>query len=281
MNGSTRDHNGFTVIELLVIITILVILMALLFPAFTRYRKSARTVQGLENLSQIVKGLTSYAVDHNNTFPIGYHDKGNPFDDPLPSPWNRIERTGWSILLNNYLSHTPDDMTSNEWGLDGIKLLPIFQDPNASFPNQGYLHYSAHPVLFPDTQNIFDSPNWQQCKLSRIKRPSEIILVMDGTQRPTASDQKFASSEIASNIDNSSLNPNTGIIFFDPAQTDLNTPINPGANQDTGSTADIRWRQGADSDNPTTWKANFVFPDGHAATLFAPDIKKRHVRIDK
>ena len=60
---------GFTLIELLVVISIVALLIALLLPALKKAKETARRVQCLSNLRQIVNGLHVYANEFDGRFP--------------------------------------------------------------------------------------------------------------------------------------------------------------------------------------------------------------------
>jgi prepilin-type N-terminal cleavage/methylation domain-containing protein/prepilin-type processing-associated H-X9-DG protein len=62
-------RSGFTLIELLVVIAIIAVLAAILFPVFAKAREKARQTACLNNVRQIVVGLTIYAQDHDSKLP--------------------------------------------------------------------------------------------------------------------------------------------------------------------------------------------------------------------
>ena len=66
MTRPTRDsrHDGFTLIEILVVIAIIVILMGLLFPVFRGARERARQAKCMSNLRQLATALQMYKQDN-------------------------------------------------------------------------------------------------------------------------------------------------------------------------------------------------------------------------
>lgn len=57
-------RRGFTIIELLVVISIIAVLIAVLMPAIGKARWQAKLLQHSTNIRGLVQGYTTYAIDH-------------------------------------------------------------------------------------------------------------------------------------------------------------------------------------------------------------------------
>ena len=65
----TAPQQRFTLIELLVVVAIIAILAAMLLPALSRAREQVRSVSCMNNLRQILTGVTFYADDNSSWLP--------------------------------------------------------------------------------------------------------------------------------------------------------------------------------------------------------------------
>jgi prepilin-type N-terminal cleavage/methylation domain-containing protein len=94
-----RLRRGFTVIELLVVITIIGVMIGLLLPAVQRVREAGNRMICANNLHQIGIALHSY-YDQNKKFPPGYVDTAQwPQPDAGPG-W------GWAALILPFMEQT-------------------------------------------------------------------------------------------------------------------------------------------------------------------------------
>jgi prepilin-type N-terminal cleavage/methylation domain-containing protein/prepilin-type processing-associated H-X9-DG protein len=67
-----RQSEGFTLVELLVVIGIIAVLMGIMLPALGRARESARRAACLSNLRQVHAAFHYYAANNNDKVPLGY-----------------------------------------------------------------------------------------------------------------------------------------------------------------------------------------------------------------
>jgi prepilin-type N-terminal cleavage/methylation domain-containing protein/prepilin-type processing-associated H-X9-DG protein len=65
-----QPRKGFTLVELLIVITIIAILAAILFPVFARARENARRASCQSNLKQIGLSFLQYAQDYDEKWPL-------------------------------------------------------------------------------------------------------------------------------------------------------------------------------------------------------------------
>lgn len=68
VGGASRPA-GFTLLELLVVMSILSMLMAILVPVLGKARRKARALLGMSNQGQIVGAVNCYAFDHDDRYP--------------------------------------------------------------------------------------------------------------------------------------------------------------------------------------------------------------------
>lgn len=272
-------RGGFTLIEVLIVVSIILLLIGLLLPALGMVRGSARDTMCMSNLRQTGITVHSYVANNRGVLPFGYWNghatdsEGTPVDG---------KETDWSVVLNSYIKGGPLNYKDEDDA--NASRSEIFQCPLASRPDLGMNHYTSHPILMPVVNK-----NYSPYRLVRAKRTSEVVLIMDSSQsHPTGN-----SNAVGEIIGGELLLP-AGDPWYNGADTDSDDSIKPGPNvddpTDDNSKGNIRWRHRSDD------AANFVFVDGHAELMISPEpadadggtavpgtgtVKFRHLQADK
>lgn len=197
---------GFSLVELVVVLAILGVLVALLFPLGKKMQATANSIGCLSNLRQIGLAITTYASDH---------------DQRLPPRMNGGDII-W-VALGRYIDAVPRTQKS------------IFVCPQLNLPvavnTYGIMAttYACNAGLFPGTETSSDG-----LKLNAIYRHAQVILVADAAQQTA-----YKGGAAFQFINPPALFPHTGDM-----SKDLNSPIPIPANsdQDNGDVGYLRYK---------------------------------------
>jgi prepilin-type N-terminal cleavage/methylation domain-containing protein/prepilin-type processing-associated H-X9-DG protein len=164
------QRQGFTLIEMLVVIAVIGVLMGLLVPAVQNVREAASRTTCANNLKQIGLALHSYH-DRKKQFPPGYVD-GNM--DPDSTPDNDVgPGWGWASFLLPYLDQNNvysqiDFSQAVGFGVN-VQIsrtpLAVYQCPSDPYQQAFPVYDSSftNPIATVAHSNYVGCNGWEEC----------------------------------------------------------------------------------------------------------------------
>jgi prepilin-type N-terminal cleavage/methylation domain-containing protein/prepilin-type processing-associated H-X9-DG protein len=166
---SSRNSGGFTLMELLVVIAIIGILAAMLLPALGHSKATARRINCLSNLHQMVTAAHIYVDDNADFYPIAYQD-GTVDGNSASIAWDLTTIAGspprvipgllWQGRGNNQIQQCPSFTGAANWLVDPS----TGYNYNTSYLGHGQyesipqpakaadVHHSGNTLIFGDGQ---------------------------------------------------------------------------------------------------------------------------------
>jgi type II secretory pathway pseudopilin PulG len=169
---STRRVDGFTVVELLVVVGIIVTIIAILLPALSGVRRSSRITADLANLRSLQTAQLAYATDHNGFLADARLPHGG-----VNQGWEESFVTTLAPYFgNNAALRSPLD-ESPHWALDaGGEGVPVPGTSPASVNYHRLTSYGINNYLAREfsPQAAID-PTRVADRLSKIASPSDTV----------------------------------------------------------------------------------------------------------
>jgi prepilin-type N-terminal cleavage/methylation domain-containing protein len=136
---SPHRPRGFTIVELLVVVSIIALLVGILLPAIGKAREQAQLTRSQANIKQIGTGVVTYAAEFNDRQPTFINDNISTYGNYTPSASGQA--------FNNYNAQAggPHPSMTLGYGRNGAAPIIWFYGPP---PNANATVVPFQPIVF-------------------------------------------------------------------------------------------------------------------------------------
>ena len=254
LTRSPRASNrGFTLTELLVVITIVAVLAAIAFTFGSKTLKSAHISAEVANLRQAGQSITLLATD------TGYYPMG----------WDGNRGTSWAGLVARDINGEDSNLKQVEFLWSPVLKVKVPLDD----PIETVTHYTCNPSIMTDVDgNSTASPKAPKfiIRPSNLLRPAEQILLASGVPRTEGDIYKRAHAmpwQLRGKIGGNGGGGNPPNLWPNAAEKAISFPDDI-KELTSGSLPDFnRYGDG---------KGRFFFVDGHVQVMSPDEHKQKH-----
>jgi len=145
LSVSTVSKPGFTLVELMIVVSILGILAAIVLPEFRGHIQQAKEAAAKDNLRTLRTAIERYAADHNGV-PPGY-----PGDDPTGIPTQKIFTSEFMNNSEYFISPPENSFTGSSFTI----LLTNDQEfPTEPTDLSGWLYKASSKTIRLNTSGV-------------------------------------------------------------------------------------------------------------------------------
>jgi len=175
-----RRAKGFTLVELLVVISIISLLMTILLPSLSRARSQARASVCMSNLRQIGFVVYLYANDYDGYLPPAYEPDNSThwWGQKLSDGIDHTKGFVWPYLRSELKKKSVYECPAQRYGSYRLQTKPPSEpdDPKWITSTYGYNGYYLSPEKSAWWPSIHHRP-WQ--KITTVIKPAEVFAFAD------------------------------------------------------------------------------------------------------
>jgi prepilin-type processing-associated H-X9-DG protein len=173
MRRTNKRHNGFSLIEILVVVSTSVLLVGILIPSLQMARKQGRRTACLNNLRQMALAAATYANTYEDYYPLAYHTE-KIGDITYFRAWDFDTWKDWSSA--EPVEHVEPGILWMGQTNEKIHQCPVFNGPANWFvdPYTGY-NYNTSYIGLNETIHPVNST-----KTNEVRSPVQTALFGDG-----------------------------------------------------------------------------------------------------
>ena len=259
-----KKYNGFTLLELMVVIGIIAILAALLFTAYQNMLEKGRNIGCKSNLRSLWRGSMNYMTDFNDSLDPNLGE----VPPRLPQYW---------ILNTNFNASEAINNVSNA-GWRGVSGLASITNPSITFAGSINVTIMTFPSLFQYVDkdiNVYICPTFKKLMrstygITNAYRNYVMNICVAGNM--IGRTESLADPAMSTNLP-------SGIVLFSEALMPTNTLWGPATFRNSGAAAQINYPPPATNRYHnarrlpgsglqfTNGTFNAIFLDGHIETL--------------
>ncbi|OHB55892.1 MAG: hypothetical protein A2Y12_04815 [Planctomycetes bacterium GWF2_42_9] len=193
MKNDKNVYRGFTLVELLVVISIIALLLSILMPALNKAREAGRRVVCGSNLKQVGLAIPLYVENNRGYFPTHRVTLNN--NNLVPT--NSFERLLPYLASTDQARNLPDIRLYDEFSRTyrTVKKLSLLLCPTDRTPFPGFVLATSYGVnvsnkqifdmgygmAFMDAQQEFLKNMPYSRRLSELRRPSDALFATDAS----------------------------------------------------------------------------------------------------
>lgn len=145
-----NDQNGFTLVELLVVISIIALLIAILLPALSKARRQAENIKCLANIRQFGMLYIGYTMDYKGYYPQGLRKQvtGGTFDGDVAEHVYNVSSSSWINTTDRAFMHLTSMDVINHFQVKNS----VFYCPSTPNPKGHKIYGTSSTLIYAQSE---------------------------------------------------------------------------------------------------------------------------------